>query len=311
MLEKIPAARGRSDTEIDSVFVWLTSLVPPTGLGASGQQVFQQMLGNPGKASYSTAVELAGLAKTSVSSVTRLAQRLGFGGWPDLQREVRVRHLAHLSVLEVADIHGVDDTPFQASVRQDLASLATSLQNLNEEQVVRIAGVLAAAENIYVTAQGSYAAVGHSLVHNIRIAGYPARELLDNDVSISNLIAQIGHKDVLIVCSYWRLYDVAVTAAAEAHARGATVIVIADNISPVLYKSADEVLLVPAEGSSFFPSLTAAMSVQQGIVSTLARLDPDRTRKSLIAVENSWQAFHLLHRSVPRITPDAQPGSTS
>jgi hypothetical protein len=40
------------------------------------------------------------------------------------------------------------------------------------------------------------------------------------------------------------------------------VIVIADNISPALEESADEVLLVPAEGTSFFPSLTSAMSVQ-------------------------------------------------
>ena len=78
-------------------------------------------------------------------------------------------------------------------------------------------------------------------------------------------------------------------------------IVIADNISPALEESADEVLLVPAEGTSFFPSLTAAMSVQQGLVATLARVDLDRTRASIGAAENSWQQFKLLHRSVPRI----------
>lgn len=137
------------------------------------------------------------------------------------------------------------------------------------------------------------------MVHNIRIAGCPAQDLLDNPVSMSNIVAQIGEKDVLVVCSYWRLYDAAVTAASAAHTRGAKVTVIADNISPALYKSSDEVILVTAESNSFFPSLTAAMSVQQGIVATLARLDSERTRINLVAVENSWQEFNLHHRSIP------------
>ena len=290
-----------ADNELDSVAAWLSSLKPSKPLSANGQQLFNQLASNPGKASYSTAADLAELAAVSVSSVTRLAQRLGFEGWPDLQREIRARHLAHLSLPEVADVHGGGDTPFQSSIRKDAVALATALRNVNKPQVERVAGILATAANIYVTAQGSFSAVGQSMAHNIRIAGYPARDLLDNPVSMSNIVAQIGAKDVLIVCSYWRLYDAAVTAASIAHSRGAKVIVIADNISPALYKSSDEVILVTAESGSFFPSLTAAMSVQQGIVATLARLDPERTRKNLVAVENSWQEFNLLHRSVPRI----------
>jgi DNA-binding MurR/RpiR family transcriptional regulator len=78
------------------------------------------------------------------------------------------------------------------------------------------------------------------------------------------------------------------------------VIVIADNISPPLEASADEVLLVPAEGRSFFPSLTAAMAVQQGLVATLAGLDPERTRKSMVIAEDAWQQFKILHRSATR-----------
>ncbi|WP_454857856.1 hypothetical protein [Promicromonospora soli] len=46
---------------------------------------------------------------------------------------------------------------------------------------------------------------------------------------------------------------------------------------------------------------TAAMFVQQGLVATLARVDPERTRRSIDTAETSWQQFKLLHRSVPRI----------
>jgi DNA-binding MurR/RpiR family transcriptional regulator len=295
--------RGDSAGELDTVQTWLRTLLPANGvagLGNSGLRVFNQLLCLPGKASYATATEVADSAQTSISSVTRLAQRLGYGGWPDLQRDLRVRHLARLSLMDVADAHGGSPTPFQASLRQDADSLTDSLRSLSEEQVVRIAHRLAAAKNIYAVAQGSFAAVAHALLHNIRLAGYPARALLDNAAAIANHVSRFDSADLLMVCSYWRLYDVDVIAAAEARARGATVIVIADNISPALEASADDVLLVPAEGSSFFPSLTAAMAVQQGLVATLAGLDPERTRKSMVIAEDAWQQFKILHRSVTR-----------
>lgn len=290
-------------TDADSVDDWLRSLLPGKGLGGSTQQVFSLMASQPAKASFAPAAELAELAGTSVSSVTRLAQRLGYAGWPDLQRDLRARYLAHLSMLEVSETHGNGESPFRASLRQDADSLATSLRNLDEQRITRIAEILAASENIYVTAQGSFSAVGHALVHNVHLAGYPVRQLLDSPSMIANHVARMTAADSLVVCSYWRLYDVAVIAAAKAKARGAKVIVLADNISPALEKSADEIVLTPAEGTSFFPSLTAAMAAQQGIVATLARVDPARTRESLTAAEDGWQTFKLLHRSVPRIQP--------
>jgi DNA-binding MurR/RpiR family transcriptional regulator len=302
VIDDAPQSRDEAG-EPDTVQAWLRTLLPANGsgrLGASGLRVFNQILGHPGDASYATATEMAETAQTSISSVTRLAQRLGYDGWPDLQRNLRVRHLARLSLMDVADAHGGSPTPFQASVRQDADSLTASLRSLSEQQVMRIATRLAAAESIYAVAQGSFAAVAHALLHNIRLAGYPARALLDNAASIANHVSRFTPTDLLIVCSYWRLYDVDVIAAAEAHAHGATVIVIADNISPALEASADDVLLVPAEGRSFFPSLTAAMAVQQGLVATLASLDPERTRKSMVVAEDAWQQFKILHRSVTR-----------
>jgi DNA-binding MurR/RpiR family transcriptional regulator len=286
--------------EPDSVDGWLRSLLPAKELGGSTRQVFSLIASQPAKASFSTAAELADQAQTSIASVTRMAQRLGYSGWPELQRDLRARSLAHLSMIEVSESHGAGDSSFHASLRQDADSLMTGLRSIDEDRIARIARLLAGAENIYVTAQGSYAAVGHAFVHNIHIAGYPVRTLLDSSTSIANNLPRMTDRDVLVVCSYWRLYDIAVTAAMEAKKRGTKVVVLADNLSSALEKSADEIVLAPAESTSFFPSLTSAMAVQQGIVATLAKVDPARTRASLMATEQSWQTFNLLHRSVPR-----------
>ncbi len=87
-----------------------------------------------------------------------------------------------------------------------------------------------------------------------------------------------------------------VRAAQRAKDRGATVLLIADTMPPRMQRLCDETLLVPSEGASFFPSLTAAFATQQAIVSALASVDRARTRASIKAAEESWQYFELLHR---------------
>ena len=130
------AAQNADARDPDSVEDWLRSLLPLKGLGASAQQVFNLIVREPAKASFLPAAELADLAQTSVSSVTRAAQRVGYSGWPDFQRDLRARHIAHLSVLEVSDAHADGGSPFQASLRQDADSLSVSLRKTDDGKIV-------------------------------------------------------------------------------------------------------------------------------------------------------------------------------
>lgn len=289
-----------ADSAPESLEKWLTSRLPSGGLGTQGDAVFRHLLSDPGHASHAPAAAIAEATGASVSSVTRTAQRLGFSGWPRLQAELRTRYLSRLSLVEVAAQHAPSQNPFSDALRHDLRSLDEATRSVDERQIRRIAERIALAENVYVTAQGSYQAVGLALAHNIGIAGYPAHALLSDPASLSNAVARIDAADVLIICTYWRIYDVAVIAAEQAHRRGAAVVVLADNVPQPLRAVTDEAVIMPTESTSFFPSLSVAMAVQQGIVATLASLDPDRTSASMSTVEQSWQDFHLLHHAVPR-----------
>ncbi len=77
-------------------------------------------------------------------------------------------------------------------------------------------------------------------------------------------------------------------------------VLLADSLPYALRRVSDEVVIAPAEGTSFFPSLTATTAVQQGIVATLAGLDPARTRAAMTAAEQGWQDFKLLHHGPSR-----------
>ncbi|GAB3622646.1 MurR/RpiR family transcriptional regulator [Mariniluteicoccus endophyticus] len=265
--------------------------------GQAGR-AFEHLLMNPGMASHSPATDIARDAGVSVSTITRLAQRLGYDGWPALQGELRAHYIAHLSAVEVAAERGQRDTPLRDSLLKDVESTDELLRRVRDADLVRVARIIAAARSIHVTAEGSFAAVGHALSHNIQLAGYPCHGLLDRPAAIANATSCMADGDVLIVCSYWRLYRTAVAAAQQAHAHGATVIAMTDNLPPELAAAVDEVLIVPTEGTSFFPSLTPAMALQQGLVATLASLDPERTMTSIADMEAGWDAYALLHHSV-------------
>lgn len=76
------------------------------------------------------------------------------------------------------------------------------------------------------------------------------------------------------------IYEAAVIAAQQApQAAEPGVVVLADNLPQALRDVTDEAVIVPTEGTSFFPSLTVATAVtavQQGIVTTLASPHPDQ-----------------------------------
>ncbi|MEV0235338.1 MurR/RpiR family transcriptional regulator [Nonomuraea sp. NPDC050786] len=277
---------------------WLRARVPARGLRGKAAAVLEVLLSQPRRASFGSAGELAQLAGVNVATVTRTAQALGFAGWPALQQELRARYLSSLSAGQVAAEHRGSGSPSSRSLRRDLDSLALLNRRLDEDEgvLVRIAEAVAAARRTVIVADGSYAAVGLALAHNARLAGYPVTAVTNGDAELANIMAAIGAGDVLVAISFWRLYESTVLAAHLARSRGARVFALTDAASPALADAAEEVVIVPAEGEAFFPSLTAGMAVAQALVTQLAAVDPARTGASIEAAESMWTRFGLLHR---------------
>jgi DNA-binding MurR/RpiR family transcriptional regulator len=279
---------------------WLRGRVPDKGLKPKAAAVLDVLLAQPRRASYDSAAELAALAGANTATVTRTAQALGFAGWPALQQELRARYLAALSAPEVAAEHtGIGETEQSsaAAVRRDVENLALLARRMDVEAVHALAEAIAGARRTIVVAIGSYSAVGVALAHNAQLAGY--------DVTLAsgyggggpaNAVAAMTGQDVLVAISFWRLNQTSVIAAEEASACGARVFALTDAASPVLTRAAERVLLVPAEGVAFFPSLTAGLALAQAVVTELAAVDPARTRTAIEQAEAQWARFGLLHR---------------
>ncbi|MFC3448327.1 MurR/RpiR family transcriptional regulator [Amycolatopsis speibonae] len=286
-----------TETGADDGFeAWLRDRTPERGLRPKSAAVLEVLVSQPRRASFGSTAELAQLAGVNVATVTRTAQALGFAGWPALQQELRARYLSSLSAPQVAEEHRDVDSPGSASLRRDLDSLALLNRRVAEDEIRNVAEAVAAARRTLVIADGSYAAVGIAFAHNARLAGYDVHAVTAGDAELANATAKLSSEDVLIAISFWRLYESTVLAADEAKARGARAFAITDAASPALAGAVEQVLMVPAEGVTFFPSLTAGMSLVQAIVAQLAAVDPVRTGESIEAAEAMWSRFDLLHR---------------
>ncbi|WP_345559519.1 MurR/RpiR family transcriptional regulator [Nonomuraea rosea] len=284
----------------DSFEDWLRARVPERGLRGKAAAVLEVLLSQPRRALFGSAVELAQLAGANVATVTRTAQALGFAGWPALQQELRARYLSLLSAGQVAAEHSGTSSPGSSpssrSLSRDLDSLALLTRRMDETVLLTIAEAIAAARRTVIVADGSYAAVGLALAHNARLAGYPVTAVTAGDAELANAVAAIQAGDVLVAISFWRLYESTVLAANVARSRGVRVFALTDAASPALAAAAEEVVMVPAEGEAFFPSLTAGLAVAQALVTQLAAVDPARTGASIEAAEAMWTRFGLLHR---------------
>jgi DNA-binding MurR/RpiR family transcriptional regulator len=176
------------------------------------------------------------------------------------------------------------------------------VRRLDEDDIRAVAEAVAAARRTVVVAEGSYASVGLAFAHNARLAGYDVQAVTAE--GLANAVAALTADDALVAISFWRLYESTVRAANEAHDRGARVFVISDAAGPALAGAAEQVLMVPAEGVTFFPSLTAGMALAQAIVTQLAAVDPARTSASIEAAEAMWARFDLMHRRPsPQLPP--------
>ena len=245
--------------------------------------------------SYASTAEAASLAGVNVATVVRAAQLLGFTGWPALRAEARSRYLSGLSASEVLSEHAASaESPAWAAVRGDLRNLQELSQMLDQDQIVRVARLIHDARTTVVLGSGSFAAPGMQLAHIAQTVGYDVRLHREGGTALLNATSRLDEGDCVVVFRLWRSPTEIMNAATVAADRGARVVIVTDQSSTDVLALADELVLVPSEGTSMFPSLTAPVTVVHAVLASLVALDEEHARGSSDRAEMLWTRFGLF-----------------
>lgn len=245
--------------------------------------------------SYASTAEVARVAEVNVATVVRAAQALGFSGWPAMRKDLRSRYLSTLSAAEVLVEHPADgESVTDTSLRADALALHDLMQVVDSGQVARLAAAINNAGRVVVLASGSFAGPGQQFAHLLQILGHDARLMNAGLTTIFNAVSLLGPHDLVLAISLWRTPREVVDALDLARRNGVTTAMLSDRSRPVVGPEADEVIVIPSEGSSMFPSLVGATAVVQALVAEVIAIDEPSAAAASNRIDQAWRDYGVF-----------------
>jgi DNA-binding MurR/RpiR family transcriptional regulator len=240
---------------------------------------------NPKFAAFATAGELGGRVGVHPSTVVRLAQMLGYAGFPEFQAAIRHQYLNSLDGIGLQTAYAADHVgdPVFAAFDQDLRNISTTKSTLDRETIRQVARVIERARSVLILGAGSHGGLAIIFSHLCRFMGLPVDAEIRGTVSLAARLTGIGPGDVVIGTAAWWVVQDTRAALAFARERGATTVAIVDSRASALAQVADYVLIARTESVSFFQSMSGPLAILNALVAEIAASGGDEVQQRLQA----------------------------
>ncbi len=285
------------------------------GFADSELKVARILLANYPAAGLTTVSKLAKQASVSDPTVLRLAHRLGFEGFAEMQAALLEEVEAHMrSPLTLASepVRRPKPNLYQAFSTATLAQCEATCRETATADYERAAALLADPRYRVFCLGGRFsrflAGILQRCLHHLREG---TQHLDGNAADLVDELAAIGKRHVLAVFDYRRYQADVVSFAEQAKARGARVILFTDNWKSPIGSFADVVFAAPTATASAFDTLVTPMLQVEAIVAGVAgRLEPEwRSRaaafeearsRNHVTLEDSGKARTSTRRAIPK-----------
>jgi DNA-binding MurR/RpiR family transcriptional regulator len=206
----------------------------------------------------------------SASTVTRLASKLGYSGFPDLQLEAQSRLKERLSSTErVRRIARGEAREFGAmspSLEQNVRLLLQFAKDPPLEQIRVAAEMTVKADAVLVVGFRAASPIAYFLHLGLSQLLGPKIRLASDAMLAPELVEALTTRDVLVAISFPRYALRTIEMAAAAREGGARVIAITNSVLSPLAVGAHVVLTCPFVGRAFQNSLIAAYALADVLV---------------------------------------------
>jgi len=235
--------------------------------GRRDQQIARYFIDHAEEIPFLSAGEIAETLGVSGAAITRFSQRVGYEGYPHLQRVIRHDLRATLGMKQPGGQDSVV-ARFWASERGNLEAL----QDIPEATLLAFARAVAAARQVWVV--GARSSYGISLLAETILSSFrPGVRAYASDLLMSRpeQLLDATSEDVVIVFTL-RRYSRATTRMVRAlHAQGVQVLLITDQGASPLSKIAHHCLQLPTQGTDVLASLAPFVSVCTLLASLVAQ----------------------------------------
>jgi DNA-binding MurR/RpiR family transcriptional regulator len=263
-------------------------LEPNRNFPNSEMKAVRVLLANYPAAGLTTVSKLAKQAGVSDPTVLRLAQRLGFDGFAEMQEALLAEVEAHMRsplTLPAAPPTRRKPNAYQAFFAETLGQCEVVVRATATADYERAVALLTDPRMEILCLGGRFsrflAGILQRCLHHMREG---TRLIEGSAADLVDEIASLGKRQVLVVFDYRRYQTDVVRFAGEAKARGVHVILFTDQWVSPIGECADVVITAPTATSSPFDTLvTPLLQVEAVAVGVAERLGADwRSRAALL-----------------------------
>lgn len=231
---------------------------------------------------------LAEKARAQPATLVRLAQQLGYAGWPELKsafaRDLglhsttygeRAKSLARRSRTEdlASELFAVQRANLAAAETDAAARLPEAVKLLRKARAVHIAGFRASHP------------VAFSLFYGWRLFRNSIHLIDGHAAGLETQLRAIERQDAVVVISFAPYSREALLVVEHAHAAGASLVALTDSSASPLALPADVVLPFSVDSPSFFPSVTAGVALTEALLEQLVAEGGDAVVDRIAQVE--------------------------
>lgn len=263
-------------------------------LSPAERRVGRALLADYPVAGLEPVAELAVRAGVSAPTVLRFAARLGFESYADLQaalkREISEQLGSPVRRGREAGAAVPAGTAFGEAV-------AATFERLPESELAAAAGLLADPRASVRALGGRFSrSLADYLTSHLVMLRQGVAAVPDSPLPRRSLLLDVGRHDVLVVFDYRRYEPEVMAYAAEAHRRGARIVLFTDPLLSPVSAYATVVLPTEVETVGAFDSLAPATAVVEVLVGMVSeRVDGGALRR--------WSAVEEIAGPVPDATP--------
>jgi len=274
--------------KIDQIVRGRTPELTPTQ-----RKVLDFILKQPEQAVFLTATDLAHNLNVSDTSIVRLAQALGYAGYPHLKRRLREYVQPKITTVDrlgdtVQRVESVGDVLADVLTR-DLNNLKITLEETDPDTFTKFVDEMDSARRIFVVALRSTHCLGVFMTSALRFLGREVIPLIPGTGEMWDQVRDLGPDDVLIGFAFPRYTKVTVEVMNYARDQDVRVLAITDGELSPLNKSAHYCLTVSYGIESYIESFTAALSLVNAIVTALAFKSGKDNMQTLQELERVWE----------------------
>jgi DNA-binding MurR/RpiR family transcriptional regulator len=252
---------------------YIESKLKGTSLTKTEEKIAGYFLEHKNKICFKTATDLAIDIGVSDTSIIRFVRTLGFNGYADFQKKMKEAIVQQISESgsPLQRHKKAIERGYISNVAEEL--LMTTLENLNKtydtinmDVIKEITEILIKSRNKYIVAFGGTSSVACFMVNKLSYFLPDCQGIIHADVTALEKIVDITDKDCIVLFTFPRYTEIALSLAEIARSKKAEVIVITDKITCPVSLYADIVLTAYVQSMGFCNSYVTPMWIADLII---------------------------------------------